>query len=118
MKIYKNKPSFSTKMQNTGNKGFHDIYFLREYLFKSKDHKYFTTPPANDYLTQRQKGSLEGMAESLYQLNNFKPAPNTTYGRAGTDDIASKLGLYNPTNLDLYQPKRNSYLKEKDQYLG
>lgn len=110
-------------MQNTENNGLHDTYFLRAYVLKPKDHKYFATPPANDYLIQRQRGSLEGMAESLYKLNNFKPAPNTTYGRTGTYDIASKMGLYNPAtsvNVDLYRPKRNGYQneykKEEQQY--
>lgn len=106
-------------MQNTENYGYHDVHLLRELLHETKKHKYFATPPTNDYLVQRQRGQLEGLTESLYRLNNFKPASNTSYGRTGTYDIASRLGLYNPAtsvNVDLYQPKRDPSQKEKDQY--
>jgi|SRR3989338_2181729 len=106
-------------MQNTQNNGFHDLEFLRAYVLKAKDHKYLAIPPPDDYLIQRQRGSLEGMTESLYKLNNFKPAANTSYGRTGTYDLASKLGLYNPATsftTDLYSPKRNSYDQEKNEY--
>lgn len=108
-------------MNNTGNDGFHDQYFLREYVLQAKNHKYLAAPKPDDYLTLRQRGSLEGMTESLYRLNNFKPAQNTTYGRTGTYDIASKLGAYNPAtsvNMDLYSQKRDLYQKEKDQYFA
>lgn len=95
-------------MQNTSNNGLHDVYFLREYVFQVKNHKYLATPKLDDYLTLRQRGSLEGMTESLYKLNNFKSTPNTNYGRTGTYDLASKLGLYNPaTSFTLnYVPER------------
>ena len=106
-------------MQNTGNNGLHETYFLRAYVLKPKEHKYLTTPPANDYLIQRQRGQLEGMAESLYRLNNGKTTPtaNTSYARTGTYDIASKLGLYDSVSFNassLYSQKSNLY--QKDQY--
>ena len=85
-------------MQNTGNNGLHETYFLRADVLKPKDHKYLVTPLTNDYLIQRQRGQLEGMAESLYRLNNGRTTPtaNSTYGKTGTYDLASKLGIYNP----------------------
>lgn len=104
-------------MQNIENNGLHETYFLRAYVLKPKDHKYFATPPANDYLLQRQRGSLEGLAENMSRYKT--PAANTSYTRTGTYDIASKLSLYNPVtsvNVDLYSPKINPYQKEKDQY--
>ena len=102
------------------NKGFHGVEFLRVYVLKAKDHQYLATPLTNDYLIQRQRGQLEGMAESLYRLNSFKPATNTSYARSGTYDLATKTGLYNPATsvtVDLYSPKRNPYQKEKDEYM-
>ena len=94
------------------------MYFLREYVLQAKKHKYLSAPKPDDYLTLRQRGTLEGMAESLYRLNSSKPAPNAAYGKTGTYDIASRLGLYNPaTSFTIdYTPKRNPYQKEKDQY--
>jgi len=97
------------------NDGKHDVYFLRAYVLKAGEHKYLATPPTNDYLVQRQRGTLEGMAESLYRQNNIRPISNNSYARTGTYDIASKLGLYNPATsvtVDLYQPKKNFYQKE------
>src|SRR3989344_1212315 len=110
-------------MQNTQNNGFHDLEFLRAYVLKPKDHKYLATPPPDDYLMKRQRGQLEGMVQQSYGQDNLKKtASNNSYGRTGTYDIASKLGLYNPTTsftAPLYAPpegKRNPYQKEKEQY--
>ena len=103
-----------------GKDGFHGVEFLRAYVLKVKDYKYLTTPKPDDYLSLRQRGTLEGMAENLYRLNNFKPAANTSYGRTGSYDLASKLGLYNPitsVTTDLYSPQRKPYQKEKDDYV-
>lgn len=111
--------------QIAGSNGLHDTYFLRAYVLTPKDHKYFATPPANDYLLQRQRGQLEGMTESLYKLNKFRSASNSSYsnasyGKIGRYDIASKLGLYHPTTsftVD-YTPgrKRNQYDTEEERY--
>ena len=103
-------------MKYTENEGFHDVYFLREYVLQAKNHKYLATPKPDDYLALRQRGSLEGMAESLYRLNHLKSTPNTNYGRTGTYDLASKLEGYSPATsfiLD-YVPKRkiNPYESE------
>ncbi len=114
---YLNKPSSNIEM---GEKDFPNLYFLRAYVQNITNHKYLATPPNNDYLIQRQRGQLEGMTENLYRLNQPKSTSNTSYARAGNYDIASKLGLYNPTTsvtVDLYQPKRNIYQKGQDQYL-
>ncbi|MEK6904799.1 MAG: hypothetical protein AABX24_00175 [Nanoarchaeota archaeon] len=97
---------------------FHETDFLKKYVKKQVDHKYLTTPKPDDYLTLRQRGSLEGMTESLYRLNGSKLAANTLYARTGTHDIASKLRLYDPAtsvNIELYSPKRNPYQKEEEQ---
>ncbi|HLD40059.1 MAG TPA: hypothetical protein VJB13_02875 [Candidatus Nanoarchaeia archaeon] len=94
------------------NKGYHDLEFLRAYVLKAKDHTYLATPPANDYVIQRQRGSLEGLAENLHRLNDYGSKANTSYSRTGTYDLASKLGLYNPVTS--YSPPRNLY--HKDQY--
>jgi len=108
-------------MQNTQNNGFHDLEFLRAYVLKPKDHKYLATPPPDDYLMKRQRGQLEGMIQQPYGQDNLKKtASNTSYGRTGTYDIASKMGLYNPaTSFTVnYVPerKRNSYHQENDEY--
>ncbi|GEM_PF-4778333 len=104
-------------MQNTQNYGFHGIEFLRGYLEQQKKHKYLATPKPDDYLTLRQRGSLDGLTESLHRLNNY-PTSNTSQ-KTGTYPIATKLGLYNPATsftLNAYAPNRSSYQKEKDQY--
>ena len=89
--------------------------YLREKLHHLQDiFKYLPTPKPDDYLTLRQRGSLEGLAESYGRL---KPVQNTSYGNSGTYDIAAKLGLYHPETSFNYSPKRNPYRKERDQYL-
>ncbi len=96
---------------------FHETDFLKKYVKKQGDHKYLAAPKLDDYLTLRQRGSLEGMTESLYRLNGSSPA-NTPYARTGTHDIASKLGLYNPVtsvNIELYSPKKIPYQKKEEQ---
>ncbi len=94
-----------------------ETIYLREKLHGLKDiFNYLPAPRDNGYLIRRQRGELEGLAESYSRLN---PAQNTTYGSTGRYDIASILGLYNPAtsfSADLYSPKRNSYQKERDQY--
>ena len=98
--------------------------FMREYVKKQAEQfKYLTAPPPlNDYLIQRQRGQLEGLAESLYRQNNVRQdnsrASNTSYSRTANYDIASKLGLYNPldsVNIG-YSPRKNLYQKENNQY--
>ena len=95
---------------------FHETDFLKAYVKTQASHIYLPTPKQDDYLTLRQRGSLEGITENLYGLNNFRSTPNTTYERTGTYDLASKLDLYNPvTSFTLdYVPERKVNLYESE----
>ncbi|MEK6899792.1 MAG: hypothetical protein AABX05_01580 [Nanoarchaeota archaeon] len=79
--------------------------FIRGQLLSSKDYKYLATPKQEDYLTLRQQGQLEGIAEKS--------------GRTGTYDIASRLGIYNPiTSFSAdYSPNRRPYNNKSIDYL-
>ncbi|MDP3698534.1 MAG: hypothetical protein Q8R47_03025 [Nanoarchaeota archaeon] len=93
---------------------FHETDFLRGYVKTQASHTYLPAPKLEDYLTLSLR---EGSNISKYE--STKPV-NTAYGRTGNYDIASKLGLYNSADsidIDAYSPKRNSYQKEKDNYL-
>ena len=92
--------------------------YAREKLHALQDvFKYLPASIDNDYLVRRQRGELEGMAESMYRL---RPTQNNGSQRTGTYDIATKLGLYNPaTSFTVnYAPerKRNPYQREENQY--
>lgn len=99
--------------QNQKANLFHETDFLRAYVKIQASHTYLSPSKLEDYLTVSLR---EGTAKSKYEN---KSVSNTVYRRTGNYDIASKLGLYNPTtsmDIGLYSQKRNSYQKEKDQY--
>ena len=101
------------------NDGLHEKRYMREKLHALQGaFTYFSTPKQEDYLTLRQRGSLEGLAESLYKLKSAQN--NNTYGSSGTCDIAPTLGLYNPASSFSanYSPgrKRNPYDREDNGY--
>ncbi len=74
-----------------------ETVYLREKLYALRDvFQYLAAPRDDSYLMRRQKGEWEGMAE-----NRYKP---------GTDDIASRLGLYTAASFSADHPaKKISY---------
>ena len=84
----------------------HETDFLKGYVKTQASHTYLATPNLEDYLTVSLR---EGTNKSIYGSN---PSESASYGRTGTYDLASKLGLYNPVTS--YSPPRNLY--HKDQY--
>ena len=44
---------------------FHETYFMRKHVQGPAKHKYAPASPTNDYLLQRQRGSLDGLAENM-----------------------------------------------------
>lgn len=80
-----------------------ETVYLREKLYVLRDvFKYYAVPKEDTYLTRRQRGELEGPAENRYRLRPENPV------RTGTDDIASRLGLYTAASFstDLLAKKK------------
>lgn len=77
--------------------------FMRAYV-KQPTNNYAPVPKVDDYLSRSLR---EGIDTKLTDRSN------ASY-KTGTYDIASKLGLYNPTDSVSigYSGKRNSYQKD------
>jgi len=103
---------------------FHENDFLKRYVKAQARHAYLATPKPNDYLTLSLQQGLKRCSRCheisnkdicnacMQRSSGSSLAPSTSYTRTGTYDIASKLGLYNPTTsftTDLYAPKKNFY---------